>query len=303
MTEPTIALSRLIVGKLANSFFLRSGRIIHESRSDDWKLNQSAKDKILASLYLIAKDFADGEFPPRPTNQKEVYQHESEYLQSIPGANISETIEREMRKPFWPSDAPWLSGLGQYLNSFLFILKCFGEAGVVPGAKLLELGCGSAWMAEFMALYGYDVVATNISSTELDIAGVRAELLQGKKCGARLKVMPATMETVSKDITSELPFDAVFVHEALHHAFDWRASIREAYLTLRPGGFFFICNEPNAAHTFICYRSAKILKTHEIGFHKSELVRGLQIAGFSEVVVLRPRINNFVSPLWIRAKK
>jgi SAM-dependent methyltransferase len=288
---------------LADSFLLHHGRNIHENHPDDWKLNQSAADKIWANLYLITKDYSTGTFPPSFSDQKETYEREAKYLTSIPGAKINETLEREMRKPFWPSDAPWLSGLGQYLKSFLFLLKCFNRAGVVPPAKLLELGCGSAWMAEFLALYGYYVVATNLPSTELEIARRRADLLQAKACGAKLKIIGAAMETVSHETKSELPFDAVFVHEALHHAFDWKATVGESYRALCPGGYFFICQEPNTAHTFICYRSAKILKTHEIGFHQSELIEELKAAGFSEVTVLRPWLNNFISPFWIRAQK
>ncbi|MCE0484701.1 MAG: class I SAM-dependent methyltransferase [Methylacidiphilales bacterium] len=303
MPEPLHSPLRQLAAWLAASFLLQRGRTIHENHPDDWKLNQSAADKIWASLYLIAKDYSTGEFPPRPTNQSEVYQQESDYLQSIPGENAAAAIEREMRKPFWPSDAPWLSGVGQYLNSFLFLLKCFSQAETKPPARLLELGCGSGWMAEFLALYGYDVVATNLASTELDIAQIRARLLHEKKCGAKLKIVSAAMESVGRETEMNAPFDAVYVHEALHHAFDWKKVLKEVHRLLGPGGFFFICNEPNAAHTFICYRSAKILKTHEIGFHRSGLVQELKAAGFTEVTVIRPFFNNLVSPFWIRAKK
>jgi len=294
---------RRSAGLLAESFLLRPGRKIHESRPDDWKLDQSFKDKAWASLYLIAKDFSRGEFPPNFTDQQETYRREAQYLESIPGAAVNETLEREMRKPFWPSDAPWLSGLGQYLKSFLFLLRYLSQADVPPSSKLLELGCGSGWMAEFLALYGYTVVATSLASAELEIARRRVAALDVKGCGAKLKILAAAMETVSRDTASEVPFDAVYVHEALHHAFDWKAAAGEAYRVLRPGGYFFICQEPNAAHTYICYRSAKILQTHEIGFHKSELVQGLKDVGFSEVTVLLPKVNNFISPFWIRARK
>jgi len=282
---------------------LRHGRNIHESHPDDWKLDQAFIDKVSASLYLIAKDYSSGEFPPHFTDQQETYRREAKYLQSMPGAEFTATLEREMRKPFWPSEAPWLSGLGQYLKSFLFLLKCFSDAGIAPPMKLLELGCGSAWMAEFLALYGYSVVATNLPSTELEIAQRRAESLHAKGCDAKLKIVSAPMETVGHETQGDIPFDAVFVHEALHHAFDWKATVREVYRVLKPEGSFFICQEPNAAHTFICYRSAKILKTHEIGFHQSELVRELKAAGFPDVTILRPRINNFISPFWIRARR
>jgi SAM-dependent methyltransferase len=288
---------------LADSFLLRPGQKIHESRADDWKLDQNFRDKVWASLYLIARDFSLGEFPPRFVDQQETYRREAQYLASMPGADFAQTLQREMRKPFMPSEAPWLSDLGRYLNSLLFLIQCLSQAGIAPPAKLLELGCGSAWMAEFLALYGYSLVATNLPSTELEIARRRADSLHAKGCGAKLKIIGAAMESVGTETESEMPFASVFVHEALHHAFDWKVTVGEVYRVLRPGGYFFICQEPNAAHTFICHRSAKILKTHEIGFHKSDLIRGLKAANFSEVIVLRPWMNNFFSPFWIRAKR
>jgi hypothetical protein len=98
-------------------------------------------------------------------------------------------------------------------------------------------------------------------------------------------------------------FDCVFVYEALHHAFDWKQTLRASAAILKSGGWLLIAGEPNRMHTFISYRVATLSRTHEIGFSRSALVKELKASGFSEVKVLQPSFDNRVSPFWIMARK
>jgi len=50
-------------------------------------------------------------------------------------------------------------------------------------------------------------------------------------------------------------------------------------------------------------RARFLRRTHEIGFSKRALVRELRAAGYGNVKVLRPRLDNWVSPIWITARK
>lgn len=102
--------------------------------------------------------------------------------------------------------------------------------------------------------------------------------LEAKGLSPAFKFVAAPMESVHKAVATG-SFDAAFVYEALHHAFDWREAIRSAHACLRDGGWFLICNEPNVLHTCISYRVAKLSNTHEIGFRKSALVGELQKTG------------------------
>ena len=64
-----------------------------------------------------------------------------------------------------------------------------------------------------------------------------------------------------------------------------------------------LANEPNRAHTFVSYRVARLSKTHKVGFARRDLLRELNSIGFSNVRVLRPRVDNWVSYFWIVASK
>jgi len=110
------------------------------------------------------------------------------------------------------------------------------------------------------------------------------------------------METVHVTLAGEL-FDAVFVFEALHHAFDWRETIESAAKCLRPGGWLLICNEPNLLHTCISYRVAKLTNTHEIGFSKGDLVTALQKTGFRKIISTGPKLHWWTRPHWLLAQK
>jgi len=86
-------------------------------------------------------------------------------------------FEAGMRKPFWE---------GEYGTSFL---RKFADAadymqsvGIQPGQRLLELGCGAGWVAEFFVLLEDDVTATLVCQAPLDhgaektIAGKRISI-------------------------------------------------------------------------------------------------------------------------------
>ena len=98
-------------------------------------------------------------------------------------------------------------------------------------------------------------------------------------------------------------FDATFVFEALHHAFDWRKSIQSAARTLKPGGWLVLANEPNLLHTFVSYRVGRLTNTHEIGMSGRALREEMRSAGLGDIRVLRPRWDNRVAAHWVAGRK
>jgi 2-polyprenyl-3-methyl-5-hydroxy-6-metoxy-1,4-benzoquinol methylase len=258
----------------------------------------SKVDKVMAGGYVILNDFAAGIFPPRFEDQAKTYQGEIDYDKSIPGESSEQVFSAHSRKPFWNARSTRF-----YIEGYLKILEAFERYGIVPPQRILELGCGSGWTCEFLALNGYAVVGTTIAPFDIDIANRKKRAMEVKGLPVKMDFEVAPMETVEKVAANGELFDAAFIYEALHHAFDWREALTSASKCLKPGGFFLVANEPNRLHTFISYRVAKLSNTHEIGMSKPAIVQHLRSIGFTQVDVLQPRLDNFYTHIWIMARK
>jgi cyclopropane fatty-acyl-phospholipid synthase-like methyltransferase len=204
---------------------------------------------------------------------------------------------KEMRKPFWDANAA-----NQYLNGFVRLLRLIESLGVAPGSRVLELGCGSGWMAEFFALTGYDVVATTIAPSDGPAVQSREVALRTKGVMSEFGFKLTPMEDVDQVVELN-SFDAAYVHQALHHVYDWKAALTAAFRTLKPGGWMIIADEPNVLHTFTSYRMGKLSRTREVGLSRRKIVRCLRHAGYREVRTISPRFDDRLHPHWIAARK
>jgi 2-polyprenyl-3-methyl-5-hydroxy-6-metoxy-1,4-benzoquinol methylase len=283
---------------LANSPVMRRGRRLMEENERNWTLALSKTDKLSAGLYLIAAHYSTGRFPPQFGDREAAHEAERQYLCNLPGMDPKASEEGNTRKPFWNARK-----FAKYSQDFRRLLAAFEGLRLRPGSRLLELGCGGGWMASFLAMTGYDVLATTIGGPDVQIAARRANAFAALGLGNSLRYAEATMEQVDQLDGCVAAFDAVYVYEALHHAFSWQEALRAAFRCLRPGGWLVIASEPNVLHTFIAYRVAYLAGTHEVGFRKAALLRELRAAGFAEIRILSPRLNNWVTPFWIVARR
>jgi len=261
-------------------------------------MRMSKLQKLFCGGYIILHDYSEGKFPPTFDDQAAAYQAEIDYNLNLPGQSLEVTNDSLMRKPFWDAHS-----FSSYTIKFTRLLRVFEELGISPGARLLELGCGSGWMTEFLALHGYSILGTTISHHDVAVAEKRIEALKVKGCGGEMTFVSSPMEEVAEKVAPEKDFEAVFVFEALHHAFDWQQAIQSSAKTLKPGGWMILANEPNRLHTFISYRIARLSNTHEIGMSRRALIAEMKSAGLRNARALAPRFNNFVTPHWIVAQK
>ena len=287
-----------MASSLSRSSLLKKGRELWTKNESDYFLAMSKWEKLAAGTYIILSDYAVGEFPPRFEDQAKAYAAERAYLFNLPGVSPSVSLEKDMRKPFWFGDRDAL-----YLSHYMMATKAMRRLGVFPPQKVLELGCGLGWMAEFLALSDFDVLATTISEEEVKIAEKRIESIRVKGVQPSLSFRSAPMESIAESVADVAPFDVIYIYEALHHAFDWKKALYSAGRCLKPGGWLFLFHEPNLLHTFISYRVARLAHTHEIGFRISEVKRHLRVLGFTDVHVISRKPHFLVKSFSIAARK
>lgn len=291
-------MSRKAAASLANSFLLARGKRLYEQNTRNVWMPLGKVDKVLAGAYIILEDYAAGKFPPKFEDQAATYLAEINYHKNLPGVDQSVADEGALRKPFWGPDA-----FEKYASGFTQLWRVMLSLEIKPGDEVLELGCGSGWMAEFLANAGYKVTGTTISDIEVGIANKRIPAVQAKGGGGSARFVAAPMESVTDALPPGSVFDCVFIFEALHHAFDWKQTIHTSFKAVKPGGWLILANEPNLMHTFISYRVGKLTNTHEIGMSQSELVSEMQKAGFVQVEAREPKLNNLVSDHWIVGRR
>lgn len=142
-----------------------------------------------------------------------------------------------------------------------------------PPAKILECGCGTAWLSYFLAKKGYKCVGQDISQEALDLA-MEFPVFQS---GETVRFECTDFENMG----DADQYDAVIFNGSLHHAEDEQAAIDSAYRVLKKGGVF-LSIEPGAGHE---KRSKKVIEQYDVG--DRDMPPKLQIkcgrkSGFSE---------------------
>ena len=292
-------ISRKIANDLANSPIFNQAQYLWKENQKNFWLPLNKWKKIYLGVYLILQDYTQDLFPPQFKDQQAAYDGEINYFDNLPGVDPKIALETDIRKPF-------CFGNYKYINYFLQLCQTLEECEIYPPQKILELGAGSGWMSEFLAVMKFNATATTISHNSIEQIESRINSLKQKDFPVTLQCYETPMESVSEFLKDKnvLPVDAVFVFEALHHAYDWQKSLKSAFECLDRDGWLIICNEPNLIHTFVSYRVAKLSNTHEIGMSKISLVKTLKSIGFRQVVCFRNRyLDLLITPHWIAAQK
>jgi len=101
--------------------------------------------------------------------------------------------------------------------------------------RIIEFGAGSAEFATFLSLSGFNVLATDISETYVDVIRRKAQLLNLPLQTERVDM--ARFQTKDK-------FDVAIFCESFHHSSNFLSLLDTLKEILAPGGRVYLCGEP-----------------------------------------------------------
>ena len=95
------------------------------------------------------------------------------------------------------------------------------------GMKVLDVGCGAGWYAEYLIGQGADVTAFDLNEEFINLTTARV--------GSRAKVLRADL---SEPLTfaADNEFDVAVCPLVLHYLRDWQPALRELHRVLTPAG-------------------------------------------------------------------
>jgi SAM-dependent methyltransferase len=94
-------------------------------------------------------------------------------------------------------------------------------------AKVLDVGCGSGWYAEYLLSHGAAVAAFDINSEFVTLTRTRV--------GERARVLQADL-AAPLDFAGDGEFDVVVCPLVMHYLKDWQPVFREFHRILKPHG-------------------------------------------------------------------
>jgi SAM-dependent methyltransferase len=108
-----------------------------------------------------------------------------------------------------------------------------------PGARILDLGCGSGWLCEYFARLGYDVTGIDVSPELIEMARERlTKVPYGADHEKQLRYRFLVHDVESGPLKET--FEAIICYDALHHFEDEHAVLRNVGAMLAYGGQLFV---------------------------------------------------------------
>lgn len=140
---------------------------------------------------------------------------------------LREEIQKRFEAMYQRKQIPWLRA------EVPMAVVTFADraAGAFPGGKLLDLGCGNGWLANYLAGRGFVVEGIDSAPTAIREAEALAHPDTRFTCGDALDLP-----------YEDSSFDIVFDRGLLHHVpVDlWGQYEHEVARVLKPGGLFYL---------------------------------------------------------------
>ncbi len=203
---------------------------------------------------------------------------EREYYDSY-GSHLAEKDEISFEPIMGHDSRPW--------NPYWRVFERAKDL-YVPGARLLDFGCGWGTNTIVFAKIGYRVDAFDISPKNIATTN---DLARRYGLSDRIETRVSTAESLPYD---DGAFDAVIGVDILHHV-DIAASITEVRRILRPGGYA-IFREPIEQPVFDRLRNTRIVRSFRpnsvsVDHHITEDERKLSAADIATIRGIFPSLT------------
>ena len=178
--------------------------------------------------------------------------------------------EHARRKPFADErSAHYLADLGALLMLM-----------APPPRAILEFGCGSGWLARYLARAGHEVTGLDIAPEAIQLA---------REAVAAEGVSNVRFAVGDYEDATPGAYDFVLFYDALHHAEDEAKALAAAYAALKPGGAM-IAVEPGEGHgsSDSSHKAVAEFAVHEKDMPPRRIIALGRQAGFVRSVVLPP---------------
>jgi ubiquinone/menaquinone biosynthesis C-methylase UbiE len=171
------------------------------------------------------------------------------------------------------------------------------EAGLSPGKKILEVGCGTGcmtnWMAEKIGPKG-QIYAVDISAAQLDIA---------RESAKKQKLENITFIENSIFDLKDLPqFDLIYSKFTLMHLSEPYKALEMMLRFLKPGGYI-VCEEASNAITYCYPPSSTFQKSRQLLLSLAEKKKldfnlGEKLYDYFRKLALENISVNFIQPIF-----
>ena len=124
--------------------------------------------------------------------------------------------------------------------------------GRTPGARALEIGCGSGYGTKLIIdQFG----AATVDAIDLDPAMVTRARRRLRRYNDQVRVTQGSADNLQAALDAgDASYDAVFDFGIIHHVTNWRDAVAEIARVLRPGGQFYYLEVTAAALARPSYR-------------------------------------------------
>ncbi len=163
-------------------------------------------------------------------------------------------------------------------------LEWISAQAVLPGRRVLDVGCGGGILAESMAAIGAQVTGIDLSEKALKVARLH-QLESGVRLDYRL--------IAAEELACEQPeaFDVVTCMEMLEHVPDPASIVAACATMVKPGGwvFFSTLNRNAKSYLFAILGAEYVLSLLPRGTHEwARFLHPHELAGYARRANLEP---------------